>query len=517
MDASAFTGLNSELLWERDRSISDFDGTSFISQVTPESGASQPHNFTWFQTKRRASKAQNSSPISALKPLTPSSAATADSDPLSLPTPSSAQSTDSIHSTRGPGERRARFRATVLKTKEGLEQALHHRMERLHQKMDLALDKARARAKIVSRKLARPEAVIERDKYAFTAGLAFLIFTEYVFLKQMPWVKAWYTLVVLVLYGLRYIMYHTDKLHYFLIDFCYVINLLLLFTLHLYPNSQVLFKLSFALSTGPVPVAIIAWRNSLVFHSLDKVTSVVIHLLPCGIVYCMRWFPEELLGGDLQPDPHTTFYEMMVRPFIVYFYWQIAYILKTQVVDRKRMSSNPDVWTSARWLSRHRTSKGFINKFINSKGTDEDKINLMMSMMQLIYTALTLLPICVLYESFIAHTIYLIVICWFCVHNGAGYYFEVFSRKYIQEVMIEHDKQEIGRTLSTETGEAHHEAAAGGEDSPLPLGRVSEQSSTSDGGPGSDGTGGAPEGGAGAEEAPVLVERPGEPQSPTEI
>jgi hypothetical protein len=41
----------------------------------------------------------------------------------------------------------------------------------------------------------------------------------------------------------------------------------------------------------------------------------------------------------------------------------------------------------------------------------------------------TLLPTLLLYKSRVAHTIYLIIICLSCVHNGAGYYFEVFSRK----------------------------------------------------------------------------------------
>ena len=36
--------------------------------------------------------------------------------------------------------------------------------------------------------------------------------------------------------------YHAENLHYFLIDFCYIGNFLLLFYLHFYPNSVVLFE-----------------------------------------------------------------------------------------------------------------------------------------------------------------------------------------------------------------------------------------------------------------------------------
>lgn len=51
--------------------------------------------------------------------------------------------------------------------------------------VERALDRARLRAKNVSEKLATPENVIKRDKLGFTAGIALLIFTEYVFLQEV--------------------------------------------------------------------------------------------------------------------------------------------------------------------------------------------------------------------------------------------------------------------------------------------------------------------------------------------
>eukprot|EP00283_Hemiselmis_rufescens_P014593 CAMPEP_0173450114 /NCGR_PEP_ID=MMETSP1357-20121228/44074_1 /TAXON_ID=77926 /ORGANISM="Hemiselmis rufescens, Strain PCC563" /LENGTH=552 /DNA_ID=CAMNT_0014416765 /DNA_START=162 /DNA_END=1820 /DNA_ORIENTATION=+ len=335
-----------------------------------------------------------------------------------------------------PGERRAKIRTAVIKTGQAVQ-------SRVQRQVEAALGKAKVRAQKVSTLLAKPENVVARDKMGFTAGIALLIFTEYIFLCHLEWIKAWYTAVVIPLYGIRYVIYHADKTHYFLIDFCYVINLLLLFTLHFYPNSTVLFKATFALASGPVPVAIIAWRNSLVFHSLDKVTSVVIHLLPCGIVFCMRWFPERTTHNELKPSQYAGLFDLFVRPFCVYVYWQTAYFLKTQVVDRRRMQNRPDLWTSARWLSRHRTSKGLAHKLINKDGTGELSINISLIKIQIQYTALTLIPVLVIYHSYVLHCLYLIIICLWCVHNGAGYYFEVFSKKYIEEVMMKDHHREV--------------------------------------------------------------------------
>ena len=36
----------------------------------------------------------------------------------------------------------------------------------------------------------------------------------------------------------------------------------------------------FVLSHGPIAIAILAWQNSMVFHSLDKMTSFYIHIMP---------------------------------------------------------------------------------------------------------------------------------------------------------------------------------------------------------------------------------------------
>lgn len=34
------------------------------------------------------------------------------------------------------------------------------------------------------------------------------------------------------------------------------------------------------ISNGPLAIAVIAWKNSLVFHDIDKITSLYIHIAP---------------------------------------------------------------------------------------------------------------------------------------------------------------------------------------------------------------------------------------------
>lgn len=33
------------------------------------------------------------------------------------------------------------------------------------------------------------------------------------------------------------------------------------------------------------------WRNSLVFHDVEKITSLYIHIFPGLLLYTLRWYP----------------------------------------------------------------------------------------------------------------------------------------------------------------------------------------------------------------------------------
>lgn len=108
------------------------------------------------------------------------------------------------------------------------------------------------------------------------------------------------------------------KYHYFLFDFCYYANIFVLLYIHFFPKSETMFIICFAFCTGssssssssllgPQPVhhltlslpsgplawSVLAWRNSLVFHSLDKTTSLFIHLTPNILLYALRWLDED--------------------------------------------------------------------------------------------------------------------------------------------------------------------------------------------------------------------------------
>lgn len=81
-------------------------------------------------------------------------------------------------------------------------------------------------------------------------------------------------------YLLPYRAYSYKKLawHYFLFDLCYYVTILNFVYIWVFPGSPTLLVACYCLSQGSLASAVITWRNSLVFHDQDKVTSLFVHI-----------------------------------------------------------------------------------------------------------------------------------------------------------------------------------------------------------------------------------------------
>lgn len=193
-----------------------------------------------------------------------------------------------------------------------------------------------------------PRVVRRMDKYSFTLGVLGISATQYVMLQWTDVFKYYYCAVMFPLLALRVYLYHQYKWQYFLIDFCYFVNalgfLLVLTPLGRFPAA---WHTLFITSTGPVMFAIVAWRNSLVFHSLDKVTSVYIHLFPALLSWCERWH-----GCSEAQENLSAFLSgaWLLYPSVYYALWQLLYLLKTEVIDKTKLDQDPSIKTSFRWL-----------------------------------------------------------------------------------------------------------------------------------------------------------------------
>jgi len=101
-----------------------------------------------------------------------------------------------------------------------------------------------------------------------------LVFTSF------RYVHVAYTVQSAYLLPLRFYIYKKKAWHYFMFDLCYYANILNFIFIWLLPSNAALFTACYCLSHGMLASAVITWRNSLVFHDQDKVTSLFIHIYP---------------------------------------------------------------------------------------------------------------------------------------------------------------------------------------------------------------------------------------------
>lgn len=116
------------------------------------------------------------------------------------------------------------------------------------------------------------KAVTAREKLSFIAGVLNIFISGYLIGAHPELFFYWFTVQLFYFMPIRWYSYHQRGYHYFLADLCYFVNFLLLLSVWIAPQSKRLFISTYCLAYGNNAVAIAMWRNSMVFHSLDKVT-----------------------------------------------------------------------------------------------------------------------------------------------------------------------------------------------------------------------------------------------------
>ena len=305
--------------------------------------------------------------------------------------------------------------------------------------------------------------VILRRQLMYTAGVFNVVASEAILLVAPHLYAAWYLAWLGPLLALRAVTYMRKKWSSFMFDFCYFINALAVVHL-LTPSSPAIFATCFMLSCGPLAGAILAWRNSLVFHDLEKMTSLFIHAGPPLLMYAQRWgnaasavppylrCPEKSGGAGIlgalsragtAAQCGGSFGASLVWPLLMHVAWQTLYTLKEEIWDRRTLAADHTIMTSLRWLSR--SNGGVMHDIvlalmrgIGLMGPSEKfdastiKTKAAFAAAQFVFTLITLIPTRFMFDSQRAHetvlVFYFVVATW----NGSSYMFTVRSQRKVE-------------------------------------------------------------------------------------
>jgi len=315
--------------------------------------------------------------------------------------------------------------------------------------------------------------LMSRDELFQTAGIVNVLLLLVVILKvpQVYWVV--HVISSFVYLPWRFVRFSRDNCELYMLDFCYmatyitVVGCMLCFirvelgyTTIFHQWNNLLIRAGFTFSGGSLAWSVVIFKNSLVFYNIDQMTSVFIHLSPAVFFWCLRWgggygvvSMEEWWPGyfDICPGadmakvdsclewPRTAWCDACPahwadftwKPAIVYMVaWAVPYALLIFGCLRG-------------WIER--SQKETLYSFILGDSKKSAYIRALPEalwplgyMMQHFAVNIILGVFTMLFwHSFLAHTIFGVLVIVACIHNGSTYTFRVFGINYARDLLAE--------------------------------------------------------------------------------
>ena len=270
--------------------------------------------------------------------------------------------------------------------------------------------------------------VLWQDKVVYTLGVVNVVFTAYLAGHAPQYFYLFHTPKALVYIGHRWYTFKQENKHYLLYDFCYWANFLSLIYCWILPDSALVFRILFVVSNGPLAWSVLAFSQSLIFHSAPHMTSVFIHTSPMVLTQCIRWHKtafhacdgncEDVPAWDLLWDATTKFYG----------WWVVLYYLWVFVVMGNRVKQRGYQTLFDRVVSRGPT------KFL-ARISKHDLVQKAAYMGTHFVFALFTMSLTVAYWRFYwIHFTFIFVTISVSAWNASGFYFTVFLARYEQEV-----------------------------------------------------------------------------------
>jgi len=280
-----------------------------------------------------------------------------------------------------------------------------------------------------------------REKISFISAVLNVFISGYLMGAVPEYFYWWFTVQLAYFMPIRVITYRRKGYHYFLADLCYFVNFLCLLSIWVFPRSKRLFISTYCLAYGNNAVAIAMWRNSLVFHSLDKVTSLFIHVMPPVTLHCIVHLtsPEFLrhrfpAAYNIKYSPpgspeHYSLFAMLLWATVPYAVWQLSYHFFITVRRRDKIAAGRP--TSFTWLRRS-YAKTWLGKFVLSLPEPLQEPAFMM--IQYCYALLTTTPCPLWFWYRWASAAFLLFVFSWSIWNGANYYMDIFGKRFQKEL-----------------------------------------------------------------------------------
>ena len=196
-----------------------------------------------------------------------------------------------------------------------------------------------------------------------------------------------------------------------------------------------MFQIVFMVANGPLAWAVLAFSQSLIFHSAPHMTSVFIHTSPMLLSYALRWYPSQFKvcahwpECDSARDPNIEIGTMLWNAHVkFYLWWVVLYYLWVYVVMNRRIQERGYKTLYDRVSNRGPTK--FLSKVSRNHLVQKGAY----MVVHVGFATFTMLLATAYWRSQTAHLVFIAAILATSAWNASGFYFTVFANKYSQDL-----------------------------------------------------------------------------------
>jgi hypothetical protein len=289
--------------------------------------------------------------------------------------------------------------------------------------------------------------ILKHDQFSFVVGVVNVFLTGYVLGLAPTNFYLWHTPKAILLVGDRWWTFYKGGKHFLLADFCYWANLLCLCYCWIYPHNTTLFQIIFLTANGPVAWSVLAFGQSLIFHSRPHMTSVFIHVSPMLLSHGLRFFQTDAFTVCEDFPKCDVGSTTLLYTALAYFYlpWIMLYYVLIFLVLGKHIKVH-----GLQTLYDRVTTKGPIAPLLRSIKARRLVKKAVYMGIHLAFGIFTMTIATAFWHFYLLHVAFITVICTASVWNASNFYFTVFTAKYLQQ--LEEQAREKGGNVDDEEG-----------------------------------------------------------------
>ncbi|CAH8846801.1 unnamed protein product [Trichobilharzia szidati] len=282
------------------------------------------------------------------------------------------------------------------------------------------------------------------QKLCFVGAMSVILATVCFAIVKPALILYSFSILFLILILIRGYNYWRNKYLLFMLDQCYFINYVSLIFIWILPQSHIMQMFQFGLANAHAYGGTFLFRNALVLHDIQRLTSCFIHVLPALFSFLIRWYPSETsvwwytdlfdshaTRGLLFWNTNVDWFWLVAAPSLFHLLREVLYYIIIYGIVRP----SDEYLDSFRYLHKKKILWRIFWKHIDKR------LHLISWIaFNLILSTILLLIAVIAWSNYLFHVTMLIVQTLTLIWNGACYYLDYFPIECRRHLHLEPEK-----------------------------------------------------------------------------